>query len=547
MPATCIVCKSKHQSKKIDAGHRSHQVSMFRFPADQETRKVWLKALNLTEEDVKPHTRVCSRHFMNGDPSQAPSLHLGKRFYSPKKKAPVKRTARSSGSQFRAPKRPALTSPSVSPAPSLSSPPSSCADTLRESSDTDSSLFASIGEPLISDYSVHELPSTSSLNDSDNVVLNAGLLARVEYLESQLKKMKVSTAKRSYFRVEDISNNDVLIRFYTGFPSYEVFLAVFDFLGPAVNHLQYWGTAKRTVRLQRHKWKLNPKNQFFLTLMRLRLNCRVKDLAVRFGVSVGLVSRYVITWICFLYNHLKEIEWMPSPEQIAGNLPHVFKDKYPTTYAIIDGTEIFIQTPTDLQMQSSTWSEYKHHNTCKFLVACTPNGAVSYVSPVYVGSISDVKLTRISGFIEKLPPPSSHPLSIMADRGFTVRDQLKEVGYDLNIPAFLEGRKQLTAEECQQTRSIASVRIHVERAIGRIKNFAILNSTLPLTLSRLTNQIVSVCAWLTSFQPSLVPLPDSNSESMDEWDVEEYFDRLYDSDYDADDSDLDGIEDIDDL
>lgn len=351
--------------------------------------------------------------------------------------------------------------------------------------------------------------------------------------------MKLSTVSHSFFRVEYISGNDELIRFYTGFPSYEVFLAVFDFLGPAVNYLEYWGTSKRTVRMDRHKWKLNPKNQFFLTLVRLRLNCRVKDLAVRFGISLGLVSRYITTWICFLYHHLKEIEWMPSPEQVAGNLPHVFKDKYSTTYAIIDGTEVYIQTPTDLQMQSSTWSD---HNTCKFLVACTPNGAVCYVSPVYVGSISDVKLTRISGFLEKLPPPTSNPLSIMADRGFTVRDQLKQVGYDLNIPAFLEGRKQLTAEECKQTRNIASVRIHVERAIGRVKNFAILKTTLPLTLSRLTNQIVSVCAWLTSFQPSLVPLPDMNQEGVNDSDVEEYFDRIYDSDYDADDSELDDID-----
>ena len=88
-------------------------------------------------------------------------------------------------------------------------------------------------------------------------------------------------------------------------------------------------------------------------------------------------------------------------------------------------------------MQSSTWSDYKHHNTCKFLVAYTPNGAVSFVSTVYVGSISDVKLTRISGFVEKLPPPTFRTLSIMADHGFTVRDQLKQVGYDLNIPSFI--------------------------------------------------------------------------------------------------------------
>ena len=72
---------------------------------------------------------------------------------------------------------------------------------------------------------------------------------------------------------------------------------------------------------------------------------------------------------------------MPSVEQVADTLPAV---KYPTTYAIIDGSEIFLETPTDLCMQSTTWSHYKHHNTAKFLVACTPNGCISYISPLYV-------------------------------------------------------------------------------------------------------------------------------------------------------------------
>ena len=61
---------------------------------------------------------------------------------------------------------------------------------------------------------------------------------------------------------------------------------------------------------------------------------------------------------------------------------------------------MFFETPCDLQYQCSTWSNYKHHNTAKFIVACTPNGAISFVSPLYVGSISDVELTRVSGFIE---------------------------------------------------------------------------------------------------------------------------------------------------
>jgi len=138
---------------------------------------------------------------------------------------------------------------------------------------------------------------------------------------------------------------------------------------------------------------------------------------------------------------------MPLVEQVAGTLPCAFKENFPTTFAIIDGSEIFIETPTDLHMQSSTWSQYKHHNTAKFLVACTPNRSISYVSPLYVGSISDVELTHICGFLTKLEDKPG--ISIMADRGFTVKDMLEKLGIGLNIPPFMEGRQQLPSEEIE--------------------------------------------------------------------------------------------------
>ena len=268
-------------------------------------------------------------------------------------------------------------------------------------------------------------------------------------------------------------------------------------------------------------------------MIRLRQNARVKDLAYRFGISTGLVSKYFIIWICFLYQHLKEVEWIPLPEQVAAILPNIFKEKYPSTFVIIDASEIFIETPSDLVMQSSTWSNYKHNNTAKFLVGCTPNGTICYVYPLYVGAISDVELTKVSGFLSKSTHHHSLTLSVMADRGFTVQDQLKEIGSDLNIPPFVSGRKQLPKGEVESGCKIASLRIHVERCIGPIKNFAILNSTLPLSMARLANQIVCVCAWLTSFQPALVPPPCAED---DEDEVDEYFLRVLESDYEADES-----------
>jgi len=143
-----------------------------------------------------------------------------------------------------------------------------------------------------------------------------------------------------------------------------------------------------------------------------------------------------------------------------------------------------------------------------------------------------VELTQVSGILQKLDGKDG--ISVMADRGFTIKDQLKEVNVELNIPPFLDGR-QLPADEVNCGRQIASLRIHVERTIGRIKQFAILQGNFPLSMVRQVNQIVCVCAWLTNFQPALIPPPHTSSENAE---VKEYFNTLEsESDFVSADSD----------
>ena len=59
--------------------------------------------------------------------------------------------------------------------------------------------------------------------------------------------------------------------------------------------------------------------------------------------------------------------------------------------------------------------------------------------PVYLGSISDIELTHKSGFLTKLEDKPG--ISIMADQCFTIKDILKELGINLSIPLFLEGKQ----------------------------------------------------------------------------------------------------------
>ena len=264
---------------------------------------------------------------------------------------------------------------------------------------------------------VGALDDSGRYDKDSEILVNTALMARIEMLEGENHslKQKLTSKPKPSLRIEDIAHDDKLVRLYTGFISYIVLTSFYKFLGPAVDELCYWGRRKEAAHKRKRPTKLSPFNQFFLTLVKLRQNLQVRILAHTFNISKSLVSKYVITWITFMYHHLKEIEWIPSAEQVINTMPQSFKEKYPSTLAIIDASEIFIETPSDLHEQSSTWSNYKHHNTCKFLIACTPNSAVSYISSLYVGSISVVKLTKTCGFIIKLEGKSG--ISVMTDRG----------------------------------------------------------------------------------------------------------------------------------
>ena len=151
-----------------------------------------------------------------------------------------------------------------------------------------------------------------------------------------------------------------------------------------------------------------------------------------------------------------------------------------------------------------------------------------------MGSISDVELTCLSGFLTKLEDKPG--VAIMADRGFTVKDVLQQMNIELNLPPFMEGRQQLPATEVQKGRRIASLRIHVERAVGRLKNYNILliKGTIPISMSRLASQIVCICAYLSNFLPALVPPTEDISDS----DIQEYFASISDDEHSEDDSSI---------
>ena len=122
-------------------------------------------------------------------------------------------------------------------------------------------------------------------------------------------------------------------------------------------------------------------------------------------------------------------------------MPACFKDTYPPTRCIIDCTGIFVQVPTSLITQSALYSPYKHHVIYKALVGTSPSEAVNFVSQLYPGSLSDKEIEARCGILH--PGLREKRNSIMADRGFTIQEQLDPLGVKVNIPAFLDGKEQL--------------------------------------------------------------------------------------------------------
>ncbi|XP_023813355.1 uncharacterized protein LOC111947752 isoform X2 [Oryzias latipes] len=183
--------------------------------------------------------------------------------------------------------------------------------------------------------------------------------------------------------------------------------------------------------------------------------------------------------------------WIPE-EKIRAHLPAEFKD-YADTTVILDCTELRCQCPSSPLLQSEMFSAYKSHCTLKGLLGVAPHGAVTFISQLYAGSISDKQITRESGILSLLRPG----MAIMVDRGFLVDDL---VPCKIYRPAFLSGRSQMSACEVRETQAIARLRVHVERLIRRVKEHKFFDTEIPLRLFGNINQLYTVACLLTNYE-----------------------------------------------
>jgi len=304
---------------------------------------------------------------------------------------------------------------------------------------------------------------------------------------------RISKNPKQKYDIHDYKDRPDGVRYYTGLETYHKFMFVFQSL------TDIFPISYRDCKVD----VLSLENQLFLTIWKLRRNTPDFELGDHFGVSRTTVSNIFISMVSFMAKQWGKINTWLSRSLTDYYMPDSFKKAYPTTRAIIDGTECFIAKPSNPRYQQATFSTYKNGNTVKVLVSGNPCGLISDTTPAYGGATSDRQIVERSDLINNCQRGDS----IMADRGFNVQDMFAPKGVTINIPAFLKGKDHLHGKTLMNGRKLASERVHIERLIGLTKTYKMLSQELDPRFVPIASEIFFVCAFLCNFRETIVSKP----------------------------------------
>ncbi|KAJ8963021.1 hypothetical protein NQ317_006156 [Molorchus minor] len=487
MPSFCAVVNCSKRAER-------DQVRFFRIPAvlkgrvkevetlSKERRERWVRSLkrgNLSETFLK-NARICSNHFLKGAPAHLedkdnpdwiPTQNMGYISINIKHQNSAERHARLQERRkclrmHEEDATPKSTEHVAGPSTSIG---------YVEEEDTDPRNCVKVQTDLDME---HLCNIFSDLNFS---------IEKIQTLQQKLRSMELSE--------ESFLNNDSKALYFTGFPKADMMFSIFNTVTSSFST----------------KCALSPFQQFLLTLMKLRLNLPFKYLSYRFSISPATTSDIFYKCIDILYARYKRLVFWPDRNLLQKNMPACFKENFGNRVAaVIDCFEIFTETPSGLLNTAHCWSNYKHHETVKFLIGISPQGTISYISEAWGGRTSDKYLTENCGFLNFILPGDV----ILADRGFLIKDAVEAVGGRLEIPAFTKGKSQLDPIDLESTRNIANVRIHVERIIGLLrKKYKICQGPIPISMLSICrddlsalDKIMFVCSAFINLCPSQIPM-----------------------------------------
>ena len=494
-------------------------IKFYRFPTDPERRRKWIAAVRRENWMPTAYTWICSQHFITGEksnnplaPNYVPSVF--EYVSSPAKRRLENDLDRFQRRQAMKRRRSAVAACNVtvdevgvngnedgvftscSNASNNVSAANSCTDVeetdvVPVNSEQDGELeetFVHTVNPSVDEYQEKISEATKRLSQVEALLgEKAEELSQVksqlsvtsnqlEETKAELEKMqKANTQLRSenssfskkVISDEFLRNDDKAVKYYTGLPSYELLKAIYDLVSMDLPSSLFSGCA------------CSPFQQFLIVLIKLRLAIGDQDLAYRFGIHQSTVSRYFNKWLDILYRKLSVFVSWPEREQLLKTMPADFRKNFGKCVIVIDCFEVFIERPTSLMARAQTWSNYKKHNTVKFLIGITPQRTIAFISNGWGGRASDVYITEHSGLLRHLLPGDI----VLADRGFNIQEAAGMYCAEVKVPPYTKGKKQLSQMEVDVARRLSRVRIHVERVIGMVRQkYTILQSTLPINM-----------------------------------------------------------------
>lgn len=242
--------------------------------------------------------------------------------------------------------------------------------------------------------------------------------------------------------------------------------------------------------------------KILIVLKKIKTDSTYLELGDNFGMTASNISRIFTKNLPTIASLKKLIVW-PRRDKIIQNVPIAFRARFSNVQSIIDCFEIEIEKPTDALKQSMTWSEYKKCNTIKYFVSCTPDGIINFISNGFGGRATDTVIVEHSRFLDILPAGCS----VMADRGFKhVEPLLARNHCKLVRPPSVPSGTKISKSDVLLTKTIASLRTHVERLIRRIREFKMLrpHAVTDHQLIVHLDYIINIVCGLINLQAALI-------------------------------------------
>ena len=129
----------------------------------------------------------------------------------------------------------------------------------------------------------------------------------------------------------------------------------------------------------------------------------------------------------------------------------------------------------------------------KYLISATPCGFINFISPGYGGRVLDRDIVTHSGYLKVAPKGCF----VLADRGFKC---IGNHGLHFKVPPSKKKDKLFTEAEVNETRRIASVRIHIER----VREFNLLSIRNHSSILSFLDYLVIIACALTNLQGKLI-------------------------------------------